>query len=64
MNFIDFCAYTICSVGIIAIYFLLGAKIIKLFDEIYKKWPFVIRWIFGGLAMVLGLAAFITAKLN
>lgn len=64
INFIGFCAYTICSVGIIAIYFLLGAKVIKLFDGIYQKWPFVIPWIFGGLAMVLGLAAFIVAKLG
>ncbi|QLL68350.1 hypothetical protein GTO82_05645 [Lactobacillus johnsonii] len=64
MNFIGFCVYTICSVGIITIYFLLGGHVINLFNGIYKKWPFVIPWIFGGLAMVLGLGAFIVAKLN
>ena len=29
MNFIGFCVYTICSVGIITIYFLLGGHVIN-----------------------------------
>lgn len=34
MNFIGFCAYTICSVGVITIYFLLGGHVINLFNGI------------------------------
>lgn len=64
ISVIGFCSYTIGSIGLIIIYFLLGECVIKLFDGIYKKWPFVIPWIVGGLAMMLGLSAFIVAKRN